>query len=59
LVEVGDTGALVRRLDELLNSPALVSKLGEAARARAQQFTWTRSAEKIAAAFAAAIKSAS
>jgi glycosyltransferase involved in cell wall biosynthesis len=44
LVPHGDVGALAARMVELAGNPALVARLGEAARRFAERLTWARSA---------------
>jgi len=49
LVPPGDPRAAAAALDRMLNDPALAARLGAAALAQAQELTWDRRAEKIAA----------
>lgn len=56
LVEVGDETALGNRLEELVSQPDLAAKLGQAARQTALTHTWATAAEKIEAAYRAAMK---
>jgi len=55
LVEVGDEVSLSARLEQLVSSPALVQKLGAAARQTARSHTWVTAADKIEAAYRQAV----
>jgi glycosyltransferase involved in cell wall biosynthesis len=46
LVPHGDAGALAARMLELAENPALVARLGQAARRFAERLTWDRAAEE-------------
>jgi len=54
-VPVGDVKALTQRLDQLVTDEALARSLGEAARQKAQVYTWKSAAEKIVIAYERAI----
>src|SRR5690606_30878721 len=50
LVDPDDHGAVAGALAALLDDPEEAARLGAAARARAESFTWDRTAEQVAAA---------
>jgi glycosyltransferase involved in cell wall biosynthesis len=47
LVPAGDAGALARAVERLLGDPALADRLGQAAFAGANEFSWDRRAERL------------
>ncbi len=57
-VSVGDVEALIQCLDRLVKDEALARRLGEAARQKAQTYTWKSAAEKIAIAYEKTIQDA-
>lgn len=57
LVAAGDPSALALALERLVAAPELARRLGAAARQLAPAFTWTRRAQRLEPALAAAIRS--
>jgi len=48
LVPIRDVDALVERLRQLARDPDLRARMGAAARARAEQFTWAHYGDRLA-----------
>jgi glycosyltransferase involved in cell wall biosynthesis len=56
LIPPNDTDALYRAMRELVDDAELRSKLGNQARGRSRQFTWSRNADQTLTAFTAAVE---